>query len=88
MEIRLKPELEELIQRDVQRGPYRNVEEFVEHAISQLHDREAWLDENRAEIGAKIEVGYAAARRGELIDDVDVRSKMSEVKRRHSAKSS
>jgi Arc/MetJ-type ribon-helix-helix transcriptional regulator len=30
MEIRLRPELEELIKQDVQRGPYETVDEFVE----------------------------------------------------------
>ena len=34
MEIRLRPELEELIKQDVQRGPYETVDEFVEHAVS------------------------------------------------------
>jgi hypothetical protein len=30
MTIHLKPELEALIQRDVERGPYQSVDEFVE----------------------------------------------------------
>lgn len=43
MEIRLRPELEKLIEEDVQRGPYQNVDEFVERAVSLLHEQEAWL---------------------------------------------
>ena len=81
MEIHLRPEIEKLIQGDVQRGPYRSVEEFVEHAVSELHERETWLAENRTEIAAKIEEGYAAAQRGELIDAEDVRSRLDEMKR-------
>ncbi len=88
MEIHLRPELEKLIQRDVQRGPYQSVQEFVEHAVSELHEREAWLAENRAEIAAKIEEGYAAAQRGELIDAEDVRSRMRELKQARSTESS
>jgi len=44
------------------------VDEFVEHAVSLLHEQEAWLAEHGSEIREKIEQGYAAAQRGELID--------------------
>ncbi len=75
MEIRLKPELEEMIKQDVQRGSYQTVDEFVERAVSMLHEQEAWLAQNRVEIAAKIDEGYAAAQRGELIDEDAVRSR-------------
>ncbi len=88
MEIHLRPELEKLIQRDVQRGPYQSVQEFVEHAVSELHERETWLAENRTGIAAKIEEGYAAAQRGELIDAEDVRTRMHELKLARSNESS
>ncbi len=81
MNIRLRPELEELIKQDVKRGPYQSVDEFVEHAVSMLHEQEAWLAEHSAEIAAKIELGYAAARRGELIDADQARSTLDEKKR-------
>jgi putative addiction module CopG family antidote len=61
MEIHLKPELEELIKQDVQRGSYQTVDEFVERAVSMLHEQEAWLAQNRAEIASKVDEGYAAA---------------------------
>ena len=64
MEIRLRPEIAELIKHDVQRGPYRSIDEFVERAVSMLHEQEAWLAANRDEIEAKIQAGYAAAKRG------------------------
>ncbi len=63
MEIRLRPELEELIRQDVQRAPYQTVDEFVERAVSMLHEQEAWLAEHRVEIATKIDEGYAAAQR-------------------------
>lgn len=81
MEIRLRPELEELIKQDVRRGPYETVNEFVEHAVSMLHEQEEWLAANRAEIESKINEGYTAAQRGELIEPDEVRSRLKELKR-------
>ncbi len=81
MKIELKPELEALIKQDVERGAYKSVDEFVEQAVSLLHEQEAWLAEQGSEIRAKIEEGYAAAQRGELVDSSAVRSRMEEKKR-------
>lgn len=81
MKIHLRPELEQLIKQDVQRGPYQSVDEFVEHAVSLLHEQEAWLAEHGSEIREKIEQGYAAAQQGELIDADQVRSTVDERKR-------
>jgi antitoxin ParD1/3/4 len=86
MEIRLKPELEELIKQDVQRGSYQTVDEFVECAVSMLHEQEAWLAQNRVEIASKLDEGYAAAQRGELIEGDAVRPRLTELKRAHSDK--
>jgi antitoxin ParD1/3/4 len=86
MEIRLKPELEDLIKQDVQRGSYQTVDEFVERAVSMLHEQEAWLAQNRVEIAAKIDEGYAAAQRGELVEADSVRSRLAELKSAHSDK--
>jgi len=81
MTIRLRPELEQLIKQDVERGPYQTVDEFVEHAVSLLHEQEAWLAEHGSEIRERIEQGYAAAQRGELIDADQVRSRLDDRKR-------
>lgn len=81
MNIRLRPEIEGLIKQDVQRGAYETVDEFVEHAVSMLHEQEAWLAENRAEIKAKIAEGYAEAQRGELIAADEVLASFEEHKR-------
>jgi Arc/MetJ-type ribon-helix-helix transcriptional regulator len=80
MNSRLRPELEKLIEEDIQRGPYQSVDEFVERAVSLLHEQEVCLAEHRTEIGAKIEEGYAAARGGELLDSDSVRQLMDERK--------
>ena len=81
MKIELRPELEALIKQDVERGAYKSVDEFVEQAVSLLHEQEAWLAEQGSEIRAKIEEGYAAAQRGELIDSSDVRTRLEAKKR-------
>jgi len=66
MTIHLKPELEALIEQDVERGPYQSVDEFVAQAVQMLHEQ--WLADNRADIAAKIEHGFRQAERGELVD--------------------
>jgi Arc/MetJ-type ribon-helix-helix transcriptional regulator len=47
MTIKLKPELQRLIQKDIERGAYQSVEEFVERAVQMLHDEEDLLWENK-----------------------------------------
>jgi Arc/MetJ-type ribon-helix-helix transcriptional regulator len=82
VKIHLRPELEEMTKRDVQRGPYQTVDEFVGRAIIPLlHEQEACLAEHRTESRLKIEHGYAAAQRGALIDSDQVRSRRDERKR-------
>jgi putative addiction module CopG family antidote len=81
MEISLRPEVESLIRQDVQRGAYQTVDEYIEHAVSILHQQEAWLAAHRSEIEAKIREGYAAAQRGELLEPEEVRSRLAELKR-------
>ena len=80
MTIRLKPELEALIQKDLERGPYQSVDEFVEQAVQMLHEQEQWLADNNADIAAKIEDGCASAERGELLDSEQVRAQIDERK--------
>ena len=81
MAIRLKPEIEALIEQDVQRGSYQSSDDFVEEAVRQLHDQEEWLAENRVRITADIEDGYASAQRGELLTPEEVRSRLEHKKR-------
>ena len=70
-----------MIKQNVQRGPCQTVDEFVEHAISLLHEQGAWLAGHGPGIRAKIEGGYAATQRGEPIDSDQVRSGLDERKR-------
>jgi putative addiction module CopG family antidote len=80
MEIRLRPEVEALIRQDVQRGAYQTVDECIEHAVSMLHEQEAWLAAHHTEIEAQIDEGYSAAQRGELLEPDEVRSRLNELK--------
>ncbi len=77
MQIRLRPDLANLVKQDAERGDYSSVDDFVEQAVSMLHEQEAWLAANRSEIAAKIEEGYAAAQRGELMNADEVRSRLA-----------
>ena len=78
--IRLKPELDALIQQDVERGPYRSADEFVEQAVQMLHEQEQWFADNHAEISPKIEEGYASAERGDLLEPEQVRAQVNDHK--------
>src|SRR5208337_3494007 len=77
MTIILQPEHDQLIAEALRSGAYRSSEEVIKQALELLHERDAWLAENRA----KIEEGYAAAQRGELIESDQVRAQMEEKKR-------
>jgi antitoxin ParD1/3/4 len=77
MPITLRPEHERLIAEALRSGAYQSPDEVIKRALELLHDRDAWVAENRA----KIEEGYAAAQRGELIGNEQVRAQMEEKKR-------
>ena len=76
MAIQLRPELEEIVREDVERGPYGSVEEYLEQAVTMLHQQEIWLAAHRDEISARIEEGLASAERGELADAEEVQARM------------
>jgi putative addiction module CopG family antidote len=80
MDIRLKPELEKMVEQVVRRGAYQTADEFVERAVVLLHEQESWMAEHAEEIGAKIAEGYEAAKRGELMEPEQARVVMNEKK--------
>ena len=77
MPITLQPDQERLVAEALRSGAYQNPEEVIQRALELLHDRDAWLARSRA----KIDEGYAAAQRGELIDPDAVRVQMQGKKR-------
>lgn len=81
MTIQLKPEQENRIAEALRSGAYSSPDEVIDQALEMLQDRDEWLTEHRVEIAEKIEAGYAAAKRGELIDEDQVRANMEKRKR-------
>jgi putative addiction module CopG family antidote len=77
MPITLQPQHERLIAEALRSGSYQNSDEVIQRALELLRDRDAWLAESRT----KIEEGYAAAQRGELIGPDQIRMQMEEKKR-------
>ena len=80
MDIHLNPELEAVIRQDLESGKYQTIDEYIQHAVSLLHEQETWLAANRSEISAKIDEGYKSAQRGELLDPDEVRSRLNAIK--------
>jgi putative addiction module CopG family antidote len=80
MTVQLSPELEALIKKDVERGPYRSVDDFVEQAVTMLHEHESYLAANQDRIRSSIEAGWAEAERCELIDGEQVKRDMAAMK--------
>lgn len=75
MTLHLRPEIEELIRQDVDRGSTR-ARMNSSNAVELLHEQEAWLSSQRDEIARKIEDGWSSAERGELIPDREIRARM------------
>jgi antitoxin ParD1/3/4 len=80
MTIQLSPELEQLIEKDIERGGYQSVEQFVERAIQLLHDEEHLLQENKDAIHAAIGDGLAQLDRGEGVPGDRSRAQLQEKK--------
>ena len=80
MTIQLRPELEQLIQKNIEGGGYQSVEQFVERAIQLLHDEEHLLQESKQAIHAAIGDGLAQLDRGEGVPGEVSRSRLQEKK--------
>jgi Arc/MetJ-type ribon-helix-helix transcriptional regulator len=80
MAIQLRADLEEIVLEDVQSGPYQDVDEYLERAVTMLHAQERWLAAHRDEIAAKFGNGLKSANQGELFDVEQVKEIMHERK--------
>lgn len=81
MTIHLKPEQEQRISEALRSGAYKSADDVIDHALAMLVERDEWLAEHRSEVAGKIEEGYAAAQRGELIDADQVYRNLEEKKK-------
>jgi Arc/MetJ-type ribon-helix-helix transcriptional regulator len=77
MTVILSPEQERRLAELLRTGAYQNAEQILDHALEMLRAQEEWLAENRDRIAAAIELGFAEAERGELIDGDEIRSRMA-----------
>ena len=68
MIVHIKPELEAIVADDLKSGGYESVDAYIENLIEARHTEHLSLLENRDEIEAQLEEGWAEAERGELID--------------------
>jgi len=59
-----RPEIEALIQQRLHSGAFQRVEDVLFDALEIQAEREAWLQENKEAINAKIERGLAQLDRG------------------------
>jgi antitoxin ParD1/3/4 len=80
MTIQLRPELEQLIQKDIERGGYQSIEQFVERAIQLLHDEEHLLQESKESIHEAIGEGLAQLDRGQGVPADVSRARLQEKK--------
>jgi len=80
MIVELKPEIEALIQKQLESGAFSSAEEVIERALEFLEIRERWLAEHPDRIAAQIQAGWDEAQRGELTDAEDVKAEMQQFK--------
>ena len=77
MTVTLSPAQERHLAEPLRTGAYQNAEEVLDRALEMLLAEEEWLAESQDQIVAAIELGFAEAERGELIDGDEVRSRMA-----------
>lgn len=77
MTIQIKrPEIEALIQQRLHSGAFESVEDVLFDALEIQAEREAWLQENKEAINAKIERGLAQLDGGKGIPGEKLRERL------------
>ena len=71
-----RPEIEALIQERLHSGVFESVEDVLIDALEMQGEREAWLQENKEAINAKIERGLTQLDRGEGIPGDQLRVRL------------
>ena len=80
MNIAIQPEDEALIQKRLQSGAFKTVEEVVHRALEAQNADEIWLEDNRDAVREKIARGLAELERGEGIPADTARALLREQK--------
>jgi len=71
-----RPEIEAIIQQRLRSGAFESVEDVLFDALELQGEREAWLQENKEAINAKIKRGLAQLDRGEGIPGEGLRGRL------------
>ena len=71
-----RPEIEALIQQRLHSGAFESVEDVLFDALEIQAEREAWLQENKEAISAKIDSGLTQLDRGEGIPGDKLRERL------------
>jgi antitoxin ParD1/3/4 len=78
-----RPEIEAMIQQRLHGGGFESVEDVLFDALEIQREREAWLQENKEAIGAKIDRGLAQLERGEGIPGDELRVRQAADRAKH-----
>jgi len=78
MSLVLDPALEERIQRQLDRGPFREPAELLSHALDLVEAEDDWLFRNREVINVALEQSFAAKERGESYSPEEAEAMLSE----------
>ena len=72
-----RPEIEALIRQRLHSGAFESVEDVLFDALEIQSEREAWLQENKDALNAKIERGLAQLDRGEGMPGDQLRTRLA-----------
>ena len=68
MNVSLTQQLEKFVQRKVASGLYTSASEVIREGLRLLEERERLKDARQQELRERVEAGWTAAERGELVD--------------------
>jgi antitoxin ParD1/3/4 len=80
MTVQIKPEDEKLIEKRLQSGVFRSVEEVIHDALASQDAETEWLVENQGAISDKIARGIAQLDRGEGVSGEVARARLQQRK--------
>jgi Arc/MetJ-type ribon-helix-helix transcriptional regulator len=80
MQSNVPPDLETLVNKRLSSGGYTDAEDLLRRALEAQDAQESWTDEERQALSAHIEEGVLQSERGELLDGVQARREIQEMK--------
>jgi Arc/MetJ-type ribon-helix-helix transcriptional regulator len=78
MSLTLDLQTEQRIQREMERGHFREPSEVINHALDLLEADDSWAAEERAELGQSLELAAAQIKRGEGIPGERLREHLAQ----------